>query len=539
MNNENRNLILALVLMTAVWFGFSFLFPAKPPQPPAVAPAAANPAASGQVAPSVTPAPASLLPPATAPAPLAMAAPAREIIIDTIRYHAVLSTVGARLVSMELKDYQASTVPGAGPVQLVKATDSRYATLRTTGSDGLTLYADAPYALDIPGSQLQIPAGGQQRLTFRHVTAAGTEVVKSYTFYGDRYTIDNTITIHNGGGTPLRGTLNLALVQQWDESKKDSYSFAGPAALVGDKLDQIDVKALAKEAKSFGKDAVWSSLQSKYFMMAAVPLTAAAEKLRVALNGDLLESVFVTPPLDLRPGESRQFDYLLFFGPKDWDLLKAADHQLDKAIHFGWFDLLAKPLLHVLVFFYGFLKNYGLAIILLTVIIKLLFWPLTHKSYSSMKAMQKLQPEMQKLREKFKNDKERLNRELMELYKKHSVNPLGGCLPMLVQIPVFFALYKVLLDSIALRQAPFMLWLTDLSAKDPYYITPLLMGASMFVQQKMTPTTADPLQAKIFMFMPVVFTFLFLNFPSGLVIYWLVNNLLTIAQQYYINRHVT
>jgi YidC/Oxa1 family membrane protein insertase len=283
---------------------------------------------------------------------------------------------------------------------------------------------------------------------------------------------------------------------------------------------------------------VWGSLQSKYFMTAAVPLSGAAEKIRVAMNGDLLESVLVAPALQLPPGGYRQFDYLLFFGPKDHELLKVADHRLDEAVHFGFFDLLAKPLLYVLVFFYGFLKNYGLAIILLTVIIKLLFWPLTHKSFASMKAMQKLQPEMQKLRDKFKNDKERLNRELMELYKTHRVNPLGGCLPMLVQIPVFFALYKVLLDSIALRQAPFMLWLTDLSAKDPYYITPLLMGASMFVQQKMTPTTADPMQAKIFMFMPVIFTFLFLNFPSGLVIYWLVNNLLTIAQQYYINRRL-
>lgn len=539
MNNENRNLILALVLMTAVWFGFSFLFPAKPPQPSADTPAVTASPAAPQPAQALSASPVSPLPAALVPTPVAVMAPPREIVIDTARYRAVLSTVGARLVSMELKDYRESTTPGAGPVQLVKAIDSRYATLRTTGSDGLTLYADAPYTLDVTGAQLQVAAGSQQRLTFRHVTTGGAEIVKTYTFHGDRYTIDGAITIRNGGNAPLRGALNLALVQQWDESKKDSYSFAGPAALVGDKLDQIDVKDLAKEAKSFGKETVWSSLQSKYFMTAAVPLSAAADKLRVTLTGDLLESVFASPPLDLRAGESRQFDYLLFFGPKDWDLLKAADHRLDEAVHFGWFDLLAKPLLHVLLYFYGFLKNYGLAIILLTVIIKLIFWPLTHKSYASMKAMQKLQPEMQKLREKFKNDKERLNRELMELYKKHSVNPLGGCLPMLVQIPVFFALYKVLLDSIALRQAPFMLWLTDLSAKDPYYITPLLMGASMFVQQKMTPTTADPLQAKIFMFMPVVFTFLFLNFPSGLVIYWLVNNLLTIAQQYYINRHVT
>lgn len=536
MNNENRNLILALVLMTAVWFGFSFLFPAKPTQPVPETPAPAVSSPTAPIVPPVVSAPAS---PEAASRPVPVSAPAREITIETVRYRAVLSSVGARLVSMELKDYRATTAPDAGPVQLINAADARYATLRTTGTEALALSADARFELDITSSQLNVAAGGQQRLNFRHVTSSGAEIVKSYTFYGDRYTIDSAISIRNGAPAVLNGSLNLALVQQWDESKKDSYSFAGPAILAGDKLDQLDVGDLKKDAKGFGKEVVWSSLQSKYFMAAAVPLNAAAEKLRVALNGELLESVFVSAPLALQPGEKRQFDYLLFFGPKDWDQLKAADHQLERAVNFGWFDLLAKPLLHVLVFFYGFLKNYGLAIIVLTVIIKLLFWPLTHKSYASMKAMQKLQPEMQKLREKFKSDKERLNRELMELYKTHRVNPLGGCLPMLVQIPVFFALYKVLLDSIALRQAPFMLWLTDLSAKDPYYITPLLMGASMFVQQKMTPTTADPIQAKIFLFMPVVFTFLFLNFPSGLVIYWLVNNLLTIAQQYYINRRLT
>jgi YidC/Oxa1 family membrane protein insertase len=187
-------------------------------------------------------------------------------------------------------------------------------------------------------------------------------------------------------------------------------------------------------------------------------------------------------------------------------------------------------------FFHGYLGNWGFAIILLTVCIKALFWPLTQKSYSSMKAMQKLQPKMAKLREKYANDKQRLNTEMMTLYKENRVNPFGGCLPILIQIPVFFALYQVLLRSIELRHAPFMWWITDLSAKDPYYVTPLIMGVTMFLQQKMTPTTMDPMQARLMMMMPVVFTFLFLNFPSGLVIYWLVNNVLTIAQQYLINR---
>jgi YidC/Oxa1 family membrane protein insertase len=256
----------------------------------------------------------------------------------------------------------------------------------------------------------------------------------------------------------------------------------------------------------------------------------------VQKSAEAVENVFVAPSHTLRPGETVTLDYLLYFGPKDLDILKAVDHQLARAIDFGFFAPIARPLLHVLKFFYSFIGNYGVAIILLTAIIKALFWPLTQKSYSSMKAMQKLQPEMLRIKEKYKNDRERLNRETMELYKTNRVNPLGGCLPMLVQIPVFFALYKVLLDAIELRHAPFALWLTDLSAKDPYYVTPIVMGATMFIQQKMTPTNMDPVQAKMFMIMPIVFTFLFLNFPSGLVIYWLVNNVLTIAQQFFINR---
>ena len=216
--------------------------------------------------------------------------------------------------------------------------------------------------------------------------------------------------------------------------------------------------------------------------------------------------------------------------------MKAQGQGLEKALNLGWFAPIAKPLLYTLKYFYKYTHNYGIAIIIITVIIKILFFPLTHKSYKSMKDMQKLQPKMAELKEKYKDDRDTLNRSIMELYRTHKVNPLGGCLPMIVQIPVFFALYKSLMFSIELRHAPFMLWITDLSAKDPYYITPVIMGVTMFIQQKMTPTSMDPMQAKMMLALPVVFTFMFLNFPSGLVIYWLVNNILTIAQQSYINR---
>ncbi|MBU4153552.1 MAG: membrane protein insertase YidC, partial [Proteobacteria bacterium] len=227
-----------------------------------------------------------------------------------------------------------------------------------------------------------------------------------------------------------------------------------------------------------------------------------------------------------------------------------AGANLDKVINFGWFDVIAKPTLFLLNFLHHYLHNYGVAIILVTIIFKLLFWPISHKGMKSMKTMQKIQPKMAKLREKYKDDTERLNQEMMTLYKTYKVNPLGGCLPMILQIPVFFALYKVLLQTIELRHAPFMLWITDLSAPDRLYIgfdipglggipvLTLLMGASMFLQQKMTPTTGDPTQAKIMMFLPVIFTFMFLNFASGLVLYWFVNNLLSIVQQYFINRSV-
>ena len=247
----------------------------------------------------------------------------------------------------------------------------------------------------------------------------------------------------------------------------------------------------------------------------------------------------------------KTFQYALYFGPRDIGILKSLNLQLEKAVNFGFFDIVSKPLLWVLIFFNGYLHNYGWAIILLTILVKIVFWPLTHKSYKSMKDMQKLQPKMAKIREKHKDNREQMNQEMMALYKTYKVNPMGGCLPMVIQIPVFFALYSLLGYAIELRHAPFLLWINDLAAPDrlpigvpiPYVgegipVLTLLMGASMFIQQKMTPTTGDPTQAKIMLFLPVVFTFMFINFAAGLVLYWLVNNVLSIGQQYYINKYV-
>jgi YidC/Oxa1 family membrane protein insertase len=242
----------------------------------------------------------------------------------------------------------------------------------------------------------------------------------------------------------------------------------------------------------------------------------------------------LSAPFELGPGEVETVSYNAYMGPKLYNLLRSYGAGLEEAIEFGFLSFLAKPFLVVLNFFERYLRNYGLAIIILTCIIKVVFHPLTRYSLHSMKEMQKIQPQLNALKQKYKDNKEKLNKELMALYKRYKINPLGGCLPMLMQIPVFIALYEVLSVAIELRHAPFAFWITDLSSKDPYYVTPLLMGATMFIQQKMTPSAMDPAQAKIMLLMPIVFTFLFMSFPSGLVLYWLVNNVLSIAQQYHI-----
>jgi YidC/Oxa1 family membrane protein insertase len=252
---------------------------------------------------------------------------------------------------------------------------------------------------------------------------------------------------------------------------------------------------------------------------------------------------------ELQPAENQEFRFKLFMGPKSLSLLRSLNNDLDRAIDFGWVDFFAKPCLMLMNFIHRFIPNYGVAIIILTLITRGMFWPLAQKSYKSMGEMRKLQPLMQEIREKYKGDKAKMNQEMMTLYKTYKINPMGGCLPMLIQLPVFFALYRMLYQAIELRHAPFFGWITDLSAPDrlfefgfkipfmdPPYGIPVLtiiMGASMILQQKMTPSPGDPTQAKMMMLMPVIFTFIFINFSSGLVLYWLVSNIFSIAQQYY------
>ncbi|MCP4668826.1 MAG: membrane protein insertase YidC, partial [Deltaproteobacteria bacterium] len=335
------------------------------------------------------------------------------------------------------------------------------------------------------------------------------------------------------------------------KKKKGYYSFVGLAILVNDELEELDIEE-PSESDAYKGRVEWMAYEDEYFISAIIPeATEGSFRGRLAPSG-MLSGRYVSPPVSLGALAQISSRYTLYFGPRDLAVLKGLEKNLDRAVNFGWTDIIARPLLYLLRFFNQYIHNYGVSIILLTILIKILFWPLTHKSYKSMKEMQKLQPRMAKLREKYKDNKQQLNKEMMALYKTYKVNPMGGCLPMVIQIPVFFALFRLLGSAIELRHAPFTLWIKDLSAPDrlfnfpftiplmePPYGIPvltLLMGASMFIQQKMTPTPGDPTQAKIMMFLPVIFTFLFINFPSGLVLYWLVNNILSIGQQYRIHR---
>jgi len=392
------------------------------------------------------------------------------------------------------------------------------------------------------------PGTGPRELTFRATTPDGLLVQQTFIIDPDQYAIDHVLTVSNPLEKPVEGTMKAQLANVPPKESTSYYSFIGASLLLNNKYEEMASTDL-KEEKNLSGQIAWISYQEDYFMMAFVPEAESASRFTGrTLPSGAFQGIWRGPVQPIAPGNQFTTRSTFYLGPRDVDILKVIGRKLDLAIDFGWTDIIAKPLLYLLRFFNQYTGNYGIAIILLTILIKILFWPLTHKSYKSMKEMQKIQPLMAKIREKYKDNKEMMNKEMMSLYKTYKVNPMGGCLPMVIQIPVFFALFRILGNSIELRHAPFFLWINDLSAPDRLFHLPftvplmtppsgipvltLLMGASMFIQQKMTPTPGDPTQAKIMLLMPVIFTFMFINFPSGLVLYWLVNNVLSIGQQY-------
>ena len=470
---------------------------------------------------------------------------ARTVTVDTDLYTATLSEDGGAVRSFILKDYKETAAKGSPGMQMVKV----------DGAEGFPLefswgsVAPPSTFYDAGGSEVAFQGNTGHLLMKGH--GNGLEIERNYSFSKDSYLMELSVRVKNVSSGVLQGA---AALHQSNKPFRETgpgsqFLFIGPAYYMNESLSEVKSDTYEAGPSTINGQMDWAGYEGTYFICAILPQNGSARSLTVASFGEDGIKMQMNSDLDtLQPGEEKVYTYKLFFGPKKLDVLKSVGSNLDKAVNFGWFDVIAQPTLYLLNFFYGIFKNYGIAIILVTIIFKAVFWPITQKGLKSMKNMQKLQPKMAKLKEKYKGDPTRMNQEVMNLYKTYKVNPLGGCLPMVLQIPVFFALYKVLLMCIELRHAPFMLWITDLSAPDrlpigidiPYVggipVLTLLMGASMFLQQKMTPTTADPTQAKIMMFLPVLFTFMFVNFASGLVLYWFVNNLLAIFQQQMINR---
>ena len=459
----------------------------------------------------------------------------QTVEIETSLYRARMSNRGGVITSWELKRYTVGDHAGDQSVQLVYTAAKFKGPLNVTvpDADMTDRLQQALYHVSQDAAKLDAshPVG---RVTFRYQDPASKMAVeKQLTFHHDSYLVDVNVKTE-GLPTPIDVGLgtNFGIIE-WGEG---FIGLMGAASLVDEKV----VKETPDNESERKGDVQWVALQDKYFLSVLIPARASGAVAKK--EGDKLASAavrFAQPPPEA--GYSMQ----LFAGPKEYDTLKAFNIGLEDTIDFGWFifgswsfvKAVAKPIFYVLRYLYEFTHNYGVTIILLTVGIKLMFAPLQYKSYKSMKQMQIIQPKVAALQTKYKDDRERLNKELIKLYRDRKVNPVGGCLPMVLQMPVFVALFNILFMTIDLRQAPFVLWIKDLSLQDPYYILPIVMGASMIVQQKITPTTMDPTQAKIMLVLPAVMTFLFINFPAGLVLYWLTNNVLTITQQVVTDRY--
>jgi YidC/Oxa1 family membrane protein insertase len=536
MGDMEKRLVIFLVASVAIVYFFT-LFAHTPP--PAVAPQQATaPAVIGTEA---TPSAAPSTGPAVTPIPATTSTqPATTVTIDTPLYRATISTKGGVLTRWELKRYT-ETVKGPDPVVLYppmgRPPDSAPFSIEIPGVNASALN-EAIYHLEGENAQLdQDHPSARVRLSaslpLKDGSGRTVTVDKVLLFHSDTYRVDLTFEVDGLNG-PFGVTLGDSFgLHEGQGPQQRFFGHLGAVSLIGDALVLDKPGKLATPTVIHTGDVHWTAIEGKYFVAALIPTMPLGE-----VTVAQMDTTGISAALTLQPG--RRDELALYAGPKEYKALTALHAGLEQTIDFGWFmfgsltlvRFLAKPLFLLLQFLHGYTHNYGVAIILLTALIKLLFVPLTHKSYTSMKAMQALQPKMAELQKKYKDDKERFNKELFQLYKTHKVNPLGGCLPMVLQIPVFVAFYNILYSTIELRHAPFFLWIHDLSAKDPYYVLPLVMGLTMFIQQKIQPSAMDPKQARMMLLMPVIFTFMFLQFPSGLVLYWLVNNLLTILQQY-------
>jgi len=463
-----------------------------------------------------------------------------RITVNTDMYQAVISTTGGDLRHLTLNKHLADGKAAGNFVLMDDAADPMLYIAQSglIGSDlpnhKSQFTSDAnSYAMDSASDKLDVTLSWSNN---------GITVDKIYTFHRDSYVIDVTYQINNASGSEIAPSVYYQIMHDSESNQGSTFSptFTGGAYYTeADKFKKIAFADMAKQKLSLKSNDGWIGVIQHYFASAWIPKLGTSNEFYTKQLANNIYAVGVVNPIGkIASDASTSVTAQLFAGPQTEDALNAAAPGLEYAVDYGWLTVIAKPLFWLLSKIHGFVGNWGIAIILLTILLKAAFFKLSATSYRSMAQMREMAPRMQSLKEKFGDDKQKLQQAMMEMYRKEKINPLSGCLPILVQIPVFIGFYWVLLGAVELRHAPFFAWITDLSAKDPYYILPILMGASMIIQTHLNPAPTDPIQAKVMKIMPVVFSIFFFFFPAGLVLYWLVNNILSIAQQWYINKTI-
>ncbi|SDS66229.1 YidC/Oxa1 family membrane protein insertase [Halopseudomonas sabulinigri] len=468
------------------------------------------------------------------------------IQVATDSLNVTINPIGGDIVSLSLPKYPARKDRPDLPFQLMEQSSNRLYVAQSglTGRQGPdSSQGRARYTSAQSSYQL---SEGQDSLTVDLKTSNnGVNFIKRYTFTRDSYLVEVDYLIDNQSSEAWSGSA-FGQLKRDDSGDPSSSTATGMATFLGAaywsadssytkmKMGELDDEKLNEKVNGG-----WIAWLQHYFVTAWVPDANTQHTFSTLKdsNGNYIVR-FTSPSVSVAPGEQSSIKTQFYAGPKIQDDLKAISPGLDLTIDYGFLWWIAQPLFVVLSFIYSFVGNWGWSIILLTCLIKLIFFPLSATSYRSMANMRRVAPKLQALREQHGDDRQKMSQGMMELYKKEKINPLGGCLPILVQMPVFISLYWVLMESVEIRQAEWLGWITDLSLKDPYFILPIIMGATMFLQQQLNPTPPDPMQAKVMKMLPIVFTFFFLWFPAGLVLYWVVNNCLSIAQQWYITRQI-
>jgi YidC/Oxa1 family membrane protein insertase len=542
---ESRRLILAIALSFIVLVGYQLLFVKKAPEPISPAGQLAQSAAGQVAAPAPQPA---------APAPQKPAEEEQKslninkiedslesaVTVNTSLFEAVWSNKGGVLTSWKLKKYKdankedlelvsvASKETGVYPFALLDEAPDAALSAIAASRPNTALYR-------VSSTSIELADGQKAELRFDYADGKALEIEKVFTFTGGRFDFDVAVRVRrNGQPVDARVLWGPGLGNPTETELKQRFASSGGASvLASGRVYRIEAQpAKYKPEASAFNFATWAAYDDNYFAALFLP------------GGPSGTAALLMKPIETKP-------YFLlsvtnpqkaFVGPKEYDTLNAFGYDTKKIVRFGFFGFFAEMLFYAIKFIHRLVPNWGWAIIVLTFIIKLLFFPLTYKQTQSMSKMAELQPKVKALRNKYKNakrdieERRRMNEEMMKLYKQHGVNPAGGCLPMLIQIPFFFGFFSMLRAAIEFRHSPWIFWIKDLSVQDPIYITPILMGLTQFISQKMTPTSADPAQARMMLIMPLVFTIFFINFQSGLVLYWLTSNVLQIGQQYIMNR---